>query len=173
MNAAPASSPPLRQLLRELITHHTITVVTTPGDVPPVERGPLDAVTVIQLDGGVITRIAAVSRAEAHFTKVRAALASLARLQRMAKLLRWPLTVGGQLWWLEYVVCPPGESCRQRLEELAKLPNELPWLLAKLAFGGAGGWVFHRYTPRLLLWVLRRWARRLEDSVLSGPGPGA
>lgn len=166
MNDAPRSSPPLRQVLRELITHHTVTIVTTPGDVPPVERGPLDAVTVIQLDGGIITRIATLSCAEAHFAKVRAVLTSLAGLKLWAQLLRWPVTIGGQTWWLENVVGFRTES-RFSLLELGRIQHELHWLLAKLAIG-AFALILHAYAPHLLLWGLRRWAQRFEGSVLSG-----
>jgi hypothetical protein len=160
---------PLRELLHALIHEGGVTIVTTPGDAPVVEGGAIDAVTVIQLDGDVVTRIADPSRARAHLARLEAALAPLAVLRRWARAvrrLRLPVALAAQVPWLWSVARDPGVV----QAVLSRTWAHHGTFLLTVALG-LGGVLFHRFAPRLLARVVRAWVARLDREVWSGrPG---
>lgn len=81
------------ELVRQLLTTGTVSVVTARDGAPLEENTALDAVTIIQLDGDVVNYFRDGAELDRHFAALRRARALLRRLE-----LCWGVTSRGVFW---------------------------------------------------------------------------
>jgi hypothetical protein len=158
----------LRAVLCQLLHEGAITIVTTPGDVAPTEGGPLDAITVVQIDGDIITRIGDPSRAREHLAKLRTVLDPVTRLRRWLRAvdtLRRPVAVAMQVPWIVALSRTPGIL----REDLGEALHTHARFFVSVALG-AVTLILQRYAPRIILFGLSMWAGRLTRELFSGRG---
>lgn len=136
-------------LAAECVRHGAVTVVT----------GNIEAITVIQLDGDIITRISNVEIMPAHQATIRARMEDLAamraRLENVGRI-RLPAGLAAQLWWLIRAI---------RLIHGHVLPDV--WFLGEV-LGGLFGAACAYQLPRLLATLVGRYA---VDAVSGRPAP--
>jgi hypothetical protein len=160
-------------LLKELLLTGALTVVTTRDGSAPREGAPLDAVTVIQLDGDVINYLREGAPLERHFAALRRVRGVLrlthACFRGVERGVFWTLVLGGQYYahgWLLGALAAGSPS-------VGALLGEARHVLSSLA-GIALPFALHRVKlilRSLLLRHLQRSAAESPSDVLSGRKP--
>jgi hypothetical protein len=145
-------------LLRELLLTGAVTVATTRDDQPLAEGTPLDAMTVVQLDGDVLNVLRDGAELEGHWARVRQARARLTLLhacwlsvERGAFVI---LSLGAQLvlqrWAADVILQQGFGALWKALAEPAHVFSSVLGLLVPIGLY-ASKWVVREALRRALL----------------------
>lgn len=154
------------ELAKQLAATGAVTVVTTQGEAPLAERAPLDAITVIQLDGDVVSYFREGASLERHFAALRQMRGTLRRLELCYRTTSrgafWAALLGAQYAAHAWVVEALGAGGLAAFgDELARPEHYLR------SAGGAVSWVVLRGIERLLRRAVRRALSNGSPAVFS------
>lgn len=141
------------EIAKQLVATGAVTVVTTRGGAPLGEAAPLDAVTMIQLDGDVVNYFREGASLDRHFTALRQVRMVLRRLElcyrTTSRLAFWAALLGAQYGAHAWAIDALGSGGAFG-EELLRPEH---WLRSA---GGALSWFALRALQRLVRRGVRR-----------------